>query len=301
MTTPAPDPVIDLTGVRKQFGRTQALDGLDLQVSPGEVHGFIGPNGAGKSTTIRVLLGQIRRDAGLATILGLDCWDEASRIHDRLAYVPGDVALWPGLTGGQSIDLLGRLQGHLDDSRRAELTERFALDPTKRGRTYSKGNRQKVALIAALACRAELYLFDEPTSGLDPLMEAVFQDCVRELREQGATVLLSSHILSEVEGLCDRVSIIRHGRIVSSGTLAELAVGTTIHIETTTARPPLLPRRVHPSEQRSTPDGEHLHFAISPDQLPAVVTALSEAGPRTLAVTPPTLDDLFRAEYETRS
>lgn len=292
------NPIIELTGVRKRFGRTQALDGLDLQVTPGEVHGFIGPNGAGKSTTIRVLLGQIRRDAGDARIVGLDCWAKAPEIHDRLAYVPGDVALWPGLTGGQSIDLLGRLQGHLDRTRRDELIERFALDPTKRGRGYSKGNRQKVALIAALACRAEVYLFDEPTSGLDPLMEAVFQECVAELREAGATVLLSSHILSEVEGLCDRVSIIRGGRIVASGTLAELASDTRIHVESTTRLVPVLPRRVHPTEQRSTPDGEHLHFAISPDELPAVVAALAAAEPRTLAVTPPTLDDLFRAEYE---
>ncbi len=214
--------VVLATGLRKSFGTVLALDGLDLDVAPGEVHGFLGPNGAGKSTAIRALLGQIRLDDGQARIFGLDPWRDAVAIHRRLAYVPGDVALWPSLTGGECIDILSRLQGSPSPTRRRVMLERFDLDPTRHTRTYSKGNRQKVALVAALSTDAELLLLDEPTAGLDPVMEAAFQQCVREATGQGRTVLLSSHILSEVEALCDRVSMIRHGRIVSSGTLAEL-------------------------------------------------------------------------------
>jgi ABC-2 type transport system ATP-binding protein len=213
---------ISISGLVKTFGTTRALGGLDLEVATGEVHGFLGPNGSGKSTTIRVLLGLLRADAGRVRLLGGDPWADAVALHRRLAYVPGDVTLWPGITGGEAIDLLGRLQGGLDPARRAELLERFDLDPRKKARTYSKGNRQKVALVAALASDAELYVMDEPTSGLDPLMEAVFQDEVRRLRDAGRTVLLSSHILAEAEALCDRVSIIRHGRTVQSGSLTEL-------------------------------------------------------------------------------
>lgn len=213
---------IVIDGLSKRFGATQALDGLDLTVEAGEVHGFLGPNGSGKSTTIRVLLGLLRKDAGTVSLFGGDPWREAAELHRRLAYVPGDVNLWPNLTGGEVVDLLGRLRGGLDRKRRDELFERFELDPTKKGRSYSKGNRQKVALVAALAADVELLVLDEPTSGLDPLMEAVFTDCVDEFRRRGHTVLLSSHILAEVERLCDRVSIIRSGRIVESGTLAEL-------------------------------------------------------------------------------
>ena len=213
---------IEITGLVKTFGSTRALDGLDLTVSEGEVHGFLGPNGAGKSTTIRVLLGLLRKDAGDVRLLGGDPWRQAASLHRRLAYVPGDVNLWPTLTGGEVIDLLGRLRGGLDERRRAELVERFELDPTKKCRSYSKGNRQKVALIAALASDVELLMLDEPTSGLDPLMESVFTDYVDAFREGGRTVLLSSHILAEVERLCDRVSIIRAGRRVETGTLAEL-------------------------------------------------------------------------------
>src|SRR5438132_6132901 len=206
----------------KSFGHTRALDGLDLTVHTGEVHGFLGPNGAGKTTTIRILLGLMRADAGTARLLGGDPWHDATALHRRLAYVPGDVTLWPNLSGGEVIDLLGRLRGGIDPKRRAELLERFDLDPTKKGRAYSKGNRQKVALVAALASDAELFILDEPTSGLDPLMEAEFQRCIAEERDSGRTILLSSHILAEVEALCDRVSIVRSGRIVESGTLTEL-------------------------------------------------------------------------------
>src|SRR5918992_435037 len=213
---------ISISGLVKSFGSVRALDGLDLQVAEGEVHGFLGPNGAGKSTTIRVLLGLLRASAGEVRLLGGDPWADAVALHRRLAYVPGEVNLWPNLSGGEAIDLLGRLRGGLDPARRAELLERFELDPTKKGRTYSKGNRQKVALVAAFASDVDLLILDEPTSGLDPLMEEVFQRCVEEERERGRTILLSSHILSEVEELCDRVSIIRKGVTVESGSLADL-------------------------------------------------------------------------------
>src|SRR4051794_15133411 len=224
-------PAILTAGLVKTFGATRALDGLDLDVGEGEVHGFLGPNGAGKSTTIRVLLGLLRADSGDVSLLGGDPWRDATALHRRLAYVPGDVTLWPNLTGGEAIDLLGRLRGGLDEARRAELLERFELDPTKKGRTYSKGNRQKVALVAALASDVELLILDEPTSGLDPLMEAVFRDCVADERCRGRTVLLSSHILSEVEALCDRVTIIRSGRTVESGSLDDMRHLTQITIE----------------------------------------------------------------------
>src|SRR5207302_6819111 len=197
---------ISVSGLRKSFGRVRALDGLDLSVETGEVHGFLGPNGSGKSTTIRILLGLLRADGGSAEVLGGDPWRDVTSLHSRLAYVPGDVTLWPNLTGGEVIDLLGRLRGGLNPKRKADLLARFDLDPTKKGRSYSKGNRQKVALVAALSSDVELLLLDEPTSGLDPLMEAVFRDVVHEFRADGGTVLLSSHVLSEVEQLCDRVS-----------------------------------------------------------------------------------------------
>src|SRR5699024_661802 len=213
---------ISVSALVKTFGRTRALDGLDLSVATGEVHGFLGPNGAGKSTTLRILLGLLRQDSGTVRLLGGDPWAQATELHRRLAYVPGDVTLWPNLSGGEIVDLLGRLRGGLDPARKAELLELFELDPTKRARTYSKGNRQKVALVAALASDVELLLLDEPTSGLDPLMEAAFSECIKAESQRGRTVLLSSHILAEVEALCDRVSIIRDGKTVESGTLAEL-------------------------------------------------------------------------------
>ena len=211
-----------VSGLRKTFGTTTALDGLDLTVSTGEVHGFLGPNGSGKSTTIRILLGLLRADGGTAQVLGADPWTDVETLHRRLAYVPGDVTMWPNLTGGEVIDFLGRLRGGLDQAKRDALLERFDLDPTKKGRAYSKGNRQKVALVAALASDVDLLLLDEPTAGLDPLMERVFRDCIDEVRADGRTVLLSSHILSEVEALCDRVSIIKDGRTVESGSLTQL-------------------------------------------------------------------------------
>jgi len=213
---------IEVRGLRKTFGPTRALDGLDLTVWSGEVHAFLGPNGAGKTTTLRILLGLLRSDGGEARLLGGDPWRDSTELHRRLAYVPGDVTLWPNLSGGEIIDLLGRLRGGLDPHRRAALCERFALDPAKKAHAYSKGNRQKVALVAALASDAELLLLDEPTSGLDPIMEATFRDCVEDERRRGRTILLSSHILAEAEALSDRVSIIREGRTVETGTLAEL-------------------------------------------------------------------------------
>lgn len=287
---------IDISGLVKTFGRTRALDGLDLRVAAGEVHGFLGPNGAGKSTTLRVLLGLLRADGGRVRLLGGDPWSQASALHRRLAYVPGDVNLWPGLTGGEVIDLLGRLRGGLDENRRRELLERFDLDPTKKGRTYSKGNRQKVALVAALASDVELLLLDEPTSGLDPLMEAVFQEYVEEMRHAGRTILLSSHILAQVEALCDRVTIIRHGRSVESGTLAELRHLTRTSIDAETERPVTgltELRGVHDLVD----DGTRVRFQVDTVELDAAVRHLTSFGIRTLASRPPTLEELFLRHY----
>src|SRR3954449_4402154 len=243
---------IHTAGLVKSFGSTRALDGLDLDVAEGEVHGFLGPNGSGKSTTIRVLLGLLRANAGSASLLGGDPWHEAVALHRRLAYVPGDVTLWPNLSGGEAIDLLGRLRGGLVETRRAQLLERFELDPTKKGRAYSKGNRQKVALVAALASDVELLILAEPTSGLDPLMEEVFRDCVADERGRGRTVLLSSHILSEAEALCDRVTIIRAGRTVDTGSLAELRHLTRITIEAELANGEHVREQVEPAELQAT-------------------------------------------------
>jgi ABC-2 type transport system ATP-binding protein len=287
---------ISVSGLVKTFGETRALDGLDLQVSTGEVHGFLGPNGAGKSTTIRVLLGLLRADSGTVRLLDGDPWRDAVPLHRRLAYVPGDVTLWPQITGGEAIDLLGRLRGGLDPARRAELLERFDLDPRKKARSYSKGNRQKVALVAALASDAELLVLDEPTSGLDPLMEAVFQDCIRELRGEGRTVLLSSHILAEAEALCDRVSIIRHGRTVQSGSLPELRHLTRTSVTVDTERPVAglagLPG-VHDLVQQ---DGR-ARFDVDSDHLGGVVRHLTDFGIRSLGSSPPTLEELFLRHY----
>jgi len=294
---------IVMRDVVKTFGRTRALDGLDLQVRTGEVHGFLGPNGAGKSTTVRVLLGLLRPDAGDCTLLDGDPWHDAASLHHRLAYVPGDVSLWPNLSGGEVIDLLGRLRGGLDEKRRADLLERFELDPTKKARTYSKGNRQKVALVAALASDVELLLLDEPTSGLDPLMESQFQQVIRDERSQGRTVLLSSHILSEVEALCDRVSIVRAGRVVESGSLDELRhlTRTSITVEVGTL-PPGLP--VDPAVHdlvvepgASAGDPVRLRFDVESDHLGAALDALVPHGVRSLRSEPPTLEELFVRHY----
>src|ERR1700749_607303 len=210
---------IEIHTLTKNFGAVRALDGLELTVRQGEVHGFLGPNGAGKSTTLRTLLGLVKADSGTVRLLGGDPWTDAVELHRQIAYVPGDVTLWPSLTGGETIDLLARMRGGIDENRRAERVDRFDLDPTKKARTYSKGNRQKVSLISAFSSQARLLLLDEPSSGLDPLMEKVFQECVSEARDRGATVLLSSHILAETEVLCARVTIIRAGKTVESGTL----------------------------------------------------------------------------------
>ncbi|MER7947604.1 ABC transporter ATP-binding protein [Streptomyces sp. NPDC096079] len=289
---------ISVVGLHKSFGRTHALDGLDLTVETGEVHGFLGPNGAGKSTTIRVLLGLLRADSGAAQLLGRDPWRDAVELHRRLAYVPGDVTLWRNLSGGEVIDLYGRLRGGAapDRARRAELIERFELDPTKKGRTYSKGNRQKVALVAAFAADVDLLVLDEPTSGLDPLMEEVFQDCVREAGRQGRTVLLSSHILSEVEALCDRVSIVRKGRTVESGSLTELRHLTRTSVTAELAGPPNglahLPG-VHGLDVR----GDRVKLQVDTDKLDGVLRSLTASGVRSLASTPPTLEELFLRHY----
>lgn len=283
-------------GLVKTFGATRALDGLDLVVRHGEVHGFLGPNGAGKTTTIRILLGLLRADAGRVGLLGGDPWRDAVELHRRLAYVPGDVSLWPKLSGGEILDLFGRLRGDLDRRRRDELLERFELDPTKKARTYSKGNRQKVGLVAALASSAELLILDEPTSGLDPLMEAVFQECIREVKAEGRTVLLSSHILAEVEALCDRVSIIRAGRTEQTGTLVELRHLTRTSIVAETARPPdalAALAGVHGLEI----DGTHARFDVDTDHLDETVRLLGELGVRSLACHPPTLEELFLRHY----
>jgi ABC-2 type transport system ATP-binding protein len=287
---------IELHDVVKTFGQLRALDGLHLTVESGEVHGFLGPNGAGKSTTIRVLLGLLRADSGRASLLGGDPWRQAAALHRRIAYVPGDVTLWPNLTGGEVIDVLGRMRGGLDERRRAEMLERFELDPRKKARTYSKGNRQKVSLVAALASRAELYLFDEPTSGLDPLMEAEFQRAVLELKHEGATVLLSSHILAEAEALADRISIIRAGRVVQSGTLAELRhlTRTTVIAETTL---PATGLAALGGVHNARSSGGRITCDVDSDRLDAVVQVLATLGVRSLAAHPPTLEELFLRQY----
>ncbi|NUR17120.1 MAG: ABC transporter ATP-binding protein [Dermatophilaceae bacterium] len=291
---------IQVHDLRKTFGRTVALDGLDLEVSTGEIHGFLGPNGAGKSTTIRILLGLLRSDSGSATLLGGDPWREVQTLHRRLAYVPGDVALWPNLTGGEVIDLLGKLRGGLDEQRRAELLERFALDPTKKGRSYSKGNRQKVALVAALSSDVELLILDEPTSGLDPLMEAVFKEAARERRRQGTTILLSSHILSEVESLCDRVSIIREGRNVESGTLEQLRHLSRTTVDATLDRP-VTAEQLHavPGLADVSVTDHHVVCAVETQHLGALLALLGQHGIRTLTSAPPTLEELFMDQYRT--
>jgi ABC-2 type transport system ATP-binding protein len=288
---------ISVSGLVKNFGRTRALDGLDLTVETGEVHGFLGPNGAGKSTTLRILLGLLRADAGTATLLGGDPWRDISDLHRRLAYVPGDVTLWPNLSGGEVIDLLGRLRGGLDPRRRADLLERFDLDPTRKGRAYSKGNRQKVALVAALASDVELLLLDEPTSGLDPLMEEVFRECVAEERDSGRTVLLSSHILAEVEALCDRVSIIRAGRAVETGTLDDLRHLTRTSVAAELAAPPDGLATL-PGVHDLVVDGTRVRCEVDTDQLNEVLRHLTLAGVRTLRSQPPTLEELFLRHYQ---
>lgn len=288
--------VIEIRNLTKHFGSFAALDGLGLTVRRGNVHGFLGPNGAGKSTTIRVLLGLLKKTEGEATLFGQDPWKHAVELHKRLAYVPGDVSFWPNLTGGEIIDLLGDLRGGLDETRRAKLLERFELDPRKKFTTYSKGNRQKVALVAALASDVELYILDEPTSGLDPLMEEVFQEEIRALKAQGKTILLSSHILAEVEKLCDRVTIIRQGKTVASNTLAELQKNHhgVMMVESIA---PLTGIDAVPGVHHAERHGEMTRFEFEPHQTDKVLKFLAKHEVKHMTSQPPALEDLFLSHY----
>lgn len=290
--------VIEAVGLTKKFGTTTALDGLDLTVHEGEVHGFLGPNGAGKSTTIRVLLGLLRSDGGTVQVFGRDPWKDATELHRQLAYVPGDVVLWPNLTGGEVIDLLGRLRGGVNEARRAELLTAFELDPSKKGRSYSKGNRQKVALVAALASDVPLLVLDEPTSGLDPLMEKVFQEHLARVRAEGRTVLLSSHILSEVETAADRVSIVRAGRIVDSGTLSDLRHLTRTSITATLARPvATVDAESWPGVDSARDDRGRVVLSVETSAVGEVLQRLGTHGIEALTCQPPTLEELFLSQY----
>lgn len=289
--------IIEVEKLAKSFGTTRALDGLDLTVGEGEVHGFLGPNGAGKSTTIRVLLGLLHADSGTATILGRDAWRDAVALHREIAYVPGDVTLWPSLTGGEIIDLLARMRGGIDTTRRADLIERFDLDPRKKARSYSKGNRQKVAVISAFSSNARLLLLDEPTSGLDPLMEKVFRDCVAEAGARGVTVLLSSHILSEVDALCEKVTIIRAGRSVESGSIASMRHLSRTSITAELTGDPGDLGRI-PGVEDVRIDGRTLHCQVDADSLGTLIRTLGDTGVRSLVSTPPTLEELFLRHYE---
>ncbi len=290
------DDAISLSGIVKTFGSTRALDGLDLTVRTGEVHGFLGPNGAGKTTTLRCLLGLLHIDSGSATVLGLDPWRNAVALHRRLAYVPGDVSLWPNLTGGEVIDLLGRLRGGLDATRRADLVEKFELDPTKKTRTYSKGNRQKVALIAALSSNVELLLLDEPTAGLDPVMEAMFRGLIQDWRGDGRSVLLSSHILSEAEALSDRLSIIRAGRIVETGTLDEMRLLRRTAVTAQVRRPPAGIEALSGVHDLVI-SGGRVTCHVDADALDPLLLALTAAGVESLVTQPPSLEQLFLQHY----
>lgn len=288
--------VVEVAALTKSFGKYRALDGLDLVVERGTVQGFLGPNGAGKSTTIRVLLGLLRPDSGSVRLLGGDPWRDVVSLHRRLAYVPGDVSLWPGMTGGEAIDLLGALRGGLNEQRREELVERFELDPSKRGRQYSKGNRQKVAIVAALSSDAELLILDEPTSGLDPLMENVFQEAIGEAKDRGASVLLSSHILAEAESLADRVTIIRDGRVVREGTLAELRGHSRSRLHATLQR---LPAHADFSMLHDAQlDGNRLTATVESPRIGEAMARLTGFGIDSLTVEPPSLESLFLSLYE---
>jgi ABC-2 type transport system ATP-binding protein len=299
-TSPQRDnsPAVEIRDLHKSFGRTKALDGLDMTVAHGEIAGFLGPNGAGKSTTLRVLLGLLRADRGTVRLLGGDPWRDAVALHRRIAYVPGDVTLWPNLTGQQAIDFLARLRSNnIDAKRRDQLIERFELDPHKKARTYSKGNRQKVAIVAAFSTNAELYILDEPTSGLDPLMEQAFQQCVNEVADRGAAVLLSSHILAEVEKLCDAVTIIRSGRAVKSGTLDELRhlMRTTVSVRTRGDGQGL--QQVPYVHDFTSQDG-HVRFSVDRNDLDFTMEHLTDLGIEELTVTPASLEDMFLREYQ---
>ncbi|MEO9153850.1 MAG: ABC transporter ATP-binding protein [Lapillicoccus sp.] len=291
-------PAIEVHDLHKSFGSSVALDGLDLEVAAGEVHALIGPNGSGKSTTIRILLGLMRADSGSVTLLGGDPWADVESLHRRLAYVPGDVTLWPNLSGGEVIDLLGRLRGGLNADKRADLVERFELDPTRKGRTYSKGNRQKVALVAALSSDVDLLVLDEPTSGLDPLMEGVFRQAIEAVRAEGRTVLLSSHILSEVEALADRLSIIRSGRTVETGSLADLRHLTRTTVDAVLTNPPVLQDiSVLTGVANARLDGDRLTCSVETTHLGDLLARLGQHGIRSLTSQPPSLEELFMDQY----
>ena len=292
---PAKQLVIDVEGLTKSYGRFRALNRVDLSVEQGQVHGFLGPNGSGKSTTIRVLLGLLRADGGTVRVLAGDPWRDVTQLHRRLAYVPGDVSLWPGMTGGEAIDFLGALRGGLNERRRSELIERFELDPTKRGRQYSKGNRQKVAIVAALSSDVELLILDEPTNGLDPLMENVFQEVVGEAKARGTSVLLSSHILAEVETLADRLSIIRDGRIVETGTLTDLRGHTRTTIHATLRRLPRPDALAALHDVRI--DGNRVVATADADKVGDAMALLTPYGLASLTVEPPSLESLFLRLY----
>jgi ABC-2 type transport system ATP-binding protein len=289
--------ILEINNLTKKFGNFTALDDVNLTVGKGEIYGFIGPNGAGKSTTIRVLLGILKATEGSAKIFGKDVWADAVEIHKRIAYVPGDVNLWPNLTGGEVIDLFIKLRGSNNISRREELIKRFDLDPTKKCRTYSKGNRQKVALIAALSSDADLYILDEPTSGLDPLMERVFQECILEAKNAGKSVLLSSHILSEVEKLCDKVAIIREGRIIETGSLNELRHLTRTNLQVETKFPMIALHEVKGVHDVEV-EGQLYSFHVDGEALDEVMKYVSRYGIMRLESAPPTLEDLFMSHYE---
>ena len=289
--------VLETVNLKKRFGKFYALNGVDLSLRQGEIHGFIGPNGAGKTTTIRVLLGLLQATSGQAKVFGLNAWEDAVEIHKKIAYIPGEVNLWPHLTGGEVIDLFMRLRGITVQGQRAELIERFDLNPSKKCGTYSKGNRQKVALIAAFAAEADVYIFDEPTSGLDPLMENVFHDCVREVKEKGKSVLLSSHILSEVEKLCDRISIIRDGVIIEHGSMEELRHLTRTIVRVSTKKP-ILGLKELPGIHELNEEGGFTRFAVDTENLGLVVAHLAQFEITQLESSPPTLEDLFMGHYQ---
>lgn len=291
--------IIEIHNLKKNFGKFKALKDVNLTVKKGEVHGFIGPNGAGKSTTIRILLGLLRKSSGTVHVMNKDPWEDAVALHSKLVYVPGDVSLWPDLTGGEIIDFLGRIHGGLDLNKKKELIDSFQLDPTKKSSTYSKGNRQKVALIAAFSCNAELYLFDEPTSGLDPLMEVIFQEYVGKLKKKGKTVLLSSHILSEVESLCDQVSIISNGKIVETGTLDQMKhlTRTTVNVITNDLLEDL---SEIPGIYDIVQNKNHYRFSVDADAINTVISVLSRKNVSSFTAEPPSLEDLFMRHYEVK-
>jgi ABC-2 type transport system ATP-binding protein len=293
---PETDSAIEVVDLVKDYGKFRALNKLNLTVKKGEVHGFLGPNGAGKSTTIRILLGILRKTEGSVKILGGDPWDDAVALHKKLAYVPGDVNLWPNLSGGEAIDLFGTLRGGLDIKRRDMLLQRFELDPTKKCRTYSKGNRQKVAIVAALASHAELFILDEPTSGLDPLMEATFQDTIREIKAEGKTILLSSHILAEAEALCDRITIIREGVEVAHGTLAEMRQLTRTSVKVDTVRPIVGLESIE-GLYNIRVEGTHAEFGVDSEKIDEALKLLLKFDLTSLVSSPPNLEELFMSHY----